>query len=126
MNEREIQLFAEKFCATELPKGFNPDGGIKFIKPHHPNHSWPTGTNLFTVEQAVELFTKIFKEVEEEKSTPDQVYQKMDKEEWARRILDTEGICTCVCVCEECHADVETCNRISVLVQAREIIGEES
>ena len=55
MTEETIKKMAEKFCATDLPKDFDPDGGIRFTPPHHPNHAWPTGTNLFTVDQAVEM-----------------------------------------------------------------------
>jgi len=47
------------FMAWKLPKDFYPDAGISF-KPHeHQNpdsHSWPTGTNLLTHEQAKAMF----------------------------------------------------------------------
>lgn len=44
------------FLKTELPNTFKPDGGIKFTVPA-TTKPWPTGTNLFTAEEATTLFT---------------------------------------------------------------------
>ena len=59
MNDEQITKIAERFCAMELPRDFNPDGGISFEKPQHSNHQWPTGTNLFTVDQTIEMLRHI-------------------------------------------------------------------
>lgn len=41
-----------RFLSWQLPKSFNPDGGITFDAARvHPNH-WPTGTNLLDYTQA--------------------------------------------------------------------------
>jgi hypothetical protein len=57
MNYKQISEMAERFCAMELPKDFDPDGCIKFAHPI--NEQWPTGTNLFTIDQVIEIFRKI-------------------------------------------------------------------
>jgi hypothetical protein len=42
----------DRFLSWQLPKSFNPDGGITFDAARvHPNH-WPTGTNLLDYTQA--------------------------------------------------------------------------
>jgi len=49
-----------KFLGWKLPKDFYPDAGITFNKTRHSDHEltgmWPTGTNLFTADQAREMF----------------------------------------------------------------------
>ena len=42
---------AMAFLRWELPLGFRPDNGISFKKAAR----WPTGTNLFSAQQAVEM-----------------------------------------------------------------------
>ena len=64
MTEEKMQKMAEGFCAMELPRDFAPDGGIHFTPPSHPNHEWPTGTNLFTVDQAVEIVRHMISEID--------------------------------------------------------------
>ena len=44
-----------RFLCWKLPKGFAPDGGIVFDK-HQNHHFTPTGTNLFTADQAKQMF----------------------------------------------------------------------
>lgn len=44
-----------RFLSWSLPKDFAPDCHISFKLPDpefNPNPSWPTGTNLFTYDQA--------------------------------------------------------------------------
>ncbi len=43
-----------KFLCWRLPRDFHPDGGISLTYPPESadGHWWPTGTNLFTAEQA--------------------------------------------------------------------------
>lgn len=55
-----IRHMVNRFLAWKLPKEFYPDSFISFDREKHetwggyPN-SWPTGTNLFTAEQAKEM-----------------------------------------------------------------------
>ncbi len=55
-----------RFLSWKLPADFNPDSGIKFEKtrdvPGHPalvQHNEPTGTNLFSAEQARDMIAHI-------------------------------------------------------------------
>jgi hypothetical protein len=50
-----IQTMVERFLGWTLPTDFAPDAGISF-KPSEWVHAWPTGTNLFTAEQATAMF----------------------------------------------------------------------
>ena len=56
-----IKQAVDKFLPWKLPQNFYPDSFISFDAKKHdtwggyPN-SWPTGTNLFTSEQAKEMF----------------------------------------------------------------------
>lgn len=54
ISEDMARRLAEAFCRTPLPETFNPDAGISFAKPI--SGPWPTGTNLFTVAEATEMF----------------------------------------------------------------------
>lgn len=66
VEERDCPLVArmvDRFLGWKLPKDFNPDCGITFKPESDYQHSEygrakyePTGTNLFTVEQATKLF----------------------------------------------------------------------
>jgi hypothetical protein len=46
-----LDAMVDRFLWWRLPDTFSPDSGISFTKPNPPN-SWPTGTNLFTAEEA--------------------------------------------------------------------------
>lgn len=50
-----IQTMVNRFLGWTLPTDFSPDAGISF-KPSEWVHAWPTGTNLFTAEQATAMF----------------------------------------------------------------------
>jgi hypothetical protein len=52
--EQMASAMADFFCGWRLPDNFSPDAGITF-KQYHPA-AWPTGTNLFTHEQAKAMF----------------------------------------------------------------------
>lgn len=47
-----IKAAADNFCGWSLPNDFSPDGGISFTRLTTP----PCGTNLFTAEQARQMF----------------------------------------------------------------------
>lgn len=65
---RDVDAMVSRFLCWKLPKDFAPDGRIKFDREflvfdgfdgaktadisEMPAHFWPTGTNLFTAEQA--------------------------------------------------------------------------
>lgn len=65
---RDIGAMVSRFLCWRLPKDFAPDGRVKFDRiflvfdgfdgaqpidiSDAPDHYWPTGTNLFTAEQA--------------------------------------------------------------------------
>lgn len=50
-----IKDMVDRFLGWPLPKDFSPDCGIKFTPFNHP-HGWPIGTNLFTADQAKQMF----------------------------------------------------------------------
>ena len=58
MSEDQIDKAVSRFLGWKLPKDFGPDAGISFkpTKPYDEPGWWPTGTNLFTAEQAREMF----------------------------------------------------------------------
>lgn len=49
--QTSIEAMVDRFLCWKLPKDFAPDCGVTFKPLNHPT-SWPTGTNLFTGEQA--------------------------------------------------------------------------
>ncbi len=55
-----IKAMVDRFLAWPLPKGFAPDCGISFDgrkdDEWNNNKTWPIGTNLFTADQAREMF----------------------------------------------------------------------
>lgn len=52
-----------KFLGWKLPDNFSPDGGISFQKHiSNPDLYHPIGTNLFTADQAKEMFEYCLKE----------------------------------------------------------------
>lgn len=58
MNETTIQEMVDRFLSWKLPEDFAPDGGIWFDKPDN-EALWPTGTNLLTATQAMEMVKHI-------------------------------------------------------------------
>ena len=72
VEERLVKHMVDRFLGWRLPKSFHPDGGISFkddFNEHtdHPMKHEPTGTNLFTAEQAKEMFRFL---LEHEDGTP--------------------------------------------------------
>ena len=64
---KTIDELVNRFLRWKLPKDFNPDGGISFKRiPDFPElNKWeyePVGTNLFSAEQAKEMFEYCLKE----------------------------------------------------------------
>lgn len=60
MTEAQIKLMAERFLRWRLPEDFSPDGGVSFkrmFNEHtgHPMRHEPVGTNLLTLDQAVQM-----------------------------------------------------------------------
>lgn len=61
-----VKHMVDRFLGWRLPKDFHPDGGISFEKEYNvsynanqglpPSIHEPSGTNLFTAEQAKEMF----------------------------------------------------------------------
>ena len=58
MREVLVQSLARRFCGWRLPKDFAPDNGISYQRPNYAPEvdATPTGTNLFTVAQAEDMF----------------------------------------------------------------------
>lgn len=60
LREGLIRNAVDRFLGWKLPENFSPDGGISF-KPtfneqtNHPMRHKPTGTNLFTAQEAEEM-----------------------------------------------------------------------
>jgi hypothetical protein len=63
MNEELINQMVDRFLCWKLPKDFSPDCGISFDgrldDEFNKNKTWPVGTNLFTAEQAKQMFSEI-------------------------------------------------------------------
>jgi hypothetical protein len=54
-----VDAVVDRFLCWKLPEDFNPDGGVSFSpsKRLTPDDlSWPVGTNLFTADQAKQMF----------------------------------------------------------------------
>lgn len=52
-----VKRATNRFLGWKLPDGFTPDCFVSFDKERaKANHSWPTGTNLFSFDQAREMF----------------------------------------------------------------------
>lgn len=61
IEEKLVKHLVDRFCGWHLPKDFHPDGGIMFMDVYDNGTEQggtfePTGTNLFTAEQAKEMF----------------------------------------------------------------------
>ena len=57
----DLDSLVDRFLAWELPADFNPDRFISFDRSLvNQAHDWPTGTNLFTAEQARQMFKYLF------------------------------------------------------------------
>ena len=65
MNEKLIKQMVDKFLSWKLPEKFSPDCGISFAREINGHKFEPTGTNLFTAEQAKQMFEYILKDIEE-------------------------------------------------------------
>ena len=65
MTENQIKYLVDRFLGWELPKNFNPDAGISFVRSRNPYHAiatgvpefypMPIGTNLLDAEQATAM-----------------------------------------------------------------------
>lgn len=59
MIEAKIKYMIDRFLMWRLPKPWNPDNGISYQRPNYAHaptdHDWPTGTNLFDVQQATAM-----------------------------------------------------------------------
>lgn len=72
IEEKLVKHLVDRFCGWHLPKDFHPDGGIMFMDVYDNGTEnggtfEPTGTNLFTAEQAKEMFRFL---LEHEDGTP--------------------------------------------------------
>lgn len=61
VEEKLVKHLTDRFLGWRLPKDFHPDGGIMFMDVYDNGTEQggkfePTGTNLFTAEQAKEMF----------------------------------------------------------------------
>lgn len=53
----DIKKVVDRFLCWPLPRDFSPDCYISFDRANATNpHMWPIGTNLFTADQAREMF----------------------------------------------------------------------
>ena len=68
MRDELIRMLVDRFLAWKLPEDFKPDAGISF-KPTFNEHLSqpmkyePTGTNLFTADQARQMFEYLLAEL---------------------------------------------------------------
>ena len=75
--EEVVKHLVDRFLGWRLPKDFHPDGGISFDREYNasynanqglpPSIHEPVGTNLFTADQAKEMFRFL---LENEDGTP--------------------------------------------------------
>ena len=72
---KTIDELVNKFLGWKLPKDFAPDGGIVFDK-HQNHHFTPIGTNLFTADQAKQMFEYL---LEGEPLTLDKIYTNNER-----------------------------------------------
>lgn len=61
IEEKLVKHLVDRFCGWHLPKDFHPDGGIMFMDVYDNGTEQggkfePVGTNLFTADQAKEMF----------------------------------------------------------------------
>lgn len=68
MNEQQIKHMLDRFLGWRLPEDFHPDCGIMFMDVYDNGTEQggkfePTGTNLFTAQQAEEMIKYITKEL---------------------------------------------------------------
>ena len=60
MSKSLIDQMVDRFLSWKLPEAFSPDCYISFDKESASKiHSWPVGTNLFTADQAKEMFQHV-------------------------------------------------------------------
>lgn len=52
----DVREMVNRFLGWKLPQDFGPDCGISFDREYAAKWSWPVGTNLFTADQARQLF----------------------------------------------------------------------
>lgn len=57
MNEIQIKHLVDRFLNWRLPKDFRPDAGISYKRPNYAPEvdATPSGTNLFSADQATEM-----------------------------------------------------------------------
>ena len=72
---KTIDELVNRFLGWKLPKDFAPDGGIVFDK-HQNHHFTPIGTNLFTADQAKQMFEYL---LEGEPLTLDKIYTNNER-----------------------------------------------
>lgn len=54
MTKEQIKYMVDRFLGWKLPKNFNPDAGIKYVRPNYSPEvdATPSGTNLLDAAQA--------------------------------------------------------------------------
>lgn len=61
LTDAQMAYMAERFLSYQLPPDFNPDGGIVYNKDSVLAPMRPTGTNLLTYGQALEMVKHMVK-----------------------------------------------------------------
>lgn len=89
MTSPNIDEIVSRFLSWKLPKDFNPDANINFYRQHeHDSPHYPVGTNLFTAEQAKEMFRNVLAGAHVElHTTPQQPQSVADALEEAAKII---------------------------------------
>jgi hypothetical protein len=86
----QIKHMVDRFLGWKLPESFNPDDGISF-EPiagkdgPYPFRRRPTGTNLFSADQAEEMVRYMLEEMPN-----DAPAVKLEPEKWGRPYLERE------------------------------------
>ena len=79
--EKRLKMAVDRFVGWKLPKDFSPDAGISF-KPNgeHGTAMWPIGTNIFSADQAQQMFEYCLPDGWP--TRPDGVVDQQDDEAW--------------------------------------------
>lgn len=80
ISDAQIKGMVDRFLGWRLPKPWSPDNGISYQRPNYAHapadHDWPTGTNLFSAEQATAMVRHM---IEGSRARPALVTSRLDK-----------------------------------------------
>ena len=84
-SSEQVDALVAAFLGCSLPASFLPDGGVSF-KPS-ADGSWPTGANLFSAPQLLEMFGRMF-EIAESLNPSLALFFTVASEKHERKLID--------------------------------------